>query len=283
MEYSIALIVGRFQPFHKGHLFLIKKALEKSDKIVIGIGSSNICDENNPIDFETRKKIIKTVVYKEKIEEKIIKIVPLDDFFDDEKWLKNLEKQVSKFDIALGNNEWTNKILKRAGYKVLRVNYYKRSLYEGWRIRKLIKQGKSWQDRVPEYLIKIISSRLNRNQILNIQFNNIVLGGTFDHLHKGHRAIINKAFSIGKKVTIGLATEKLYRKKFLNKIIEPYPKRKKTLERYINYHFGCGRLKIGAISDIYGPLKTTRNVEAIVVSKRTYPNALKINQLREKN
>ncbi|MEK7177332.1 MAG: adenylyltransferase/cytidyltransferase family protein [Patescibacteria group bacterium] len=58
MKNKIALIVGRFQPFHKGHLFLIKKALEKADKIIVGIGSSNITDVNNPIDFETRKKEI---------------------------------------------------------------------------------------------------------------------------------------------------------------------------------------------------------------------------------
>ena len=126
MQYRVALIVGRFQPFHKGHLFLIKKALEKSDKIVIGIGSSNITDENNPIDFETRKKIIKAVFYKEGIEEKLIKVIPLDDFLDDKKWLNNLKKQVWEFDIALGNNEWTNNILKKAGYKVLKVDYYKR-------------------------------------------------------------------------------------------------------------------------------------------------------------
>ena len=67
MNYHTALIVGRFQPFHKGHLFLIKKALEKADKIIIGIGSANMSDDNNPIDFETRKKIIKAVTYKEKI------------------------------------------------------------------------------------------------------------------------------------------------------------------------------------------------------------------------
>jgi len=87
---KIALIVGRFQPFHKGHLFLIKKALEKADKIIIGIGSANITDENNPIDYETRRKIIRAVAYKEKFENRLIKIVPLDDFFDDEKWLENI-------------------------------------------------------------------------------------------------------------------------------------------------------------------------------------------------
>jgi pantetheine-phosphate adenylyltransferase len=272
---------------------LIKKALKKADKIIIGIGSANVSDENNPIDFETRKKTIKAVAYKEKFEDKLIKTISLDDFFDDKKWLENLKKQVGKFDLSLGNNDWTNKILKKAGYKVMKVDYFKRSLYEGWRIRKLIKEGKDWQDRVPKYLISNIKDQISplrqgfegqaKIHIKNQKYKHIVLGGTFDRFHLGHQAIINKAFSIGKKVTIGLATEKLYRKKFLNKIIEPYPKRKKTLERYINYHFGCGRLKIGAISDIYGPLKTARNVEAIIVSKRTYPNALKINQLREKN
>jgi len=129
MDYHVALIVGRFQPFHKGHLFLIKKALEKADKIIIGIGSANITDENNPIDYETRKKVIKAVFYKEKMEEKLSRIVPLDDFFDDEKWLFNLKKQVGKFDLALGNNEWTNNILKKAGYKVLEVDYCNRDLY----------------------------------------------------------------------------------------------------------------------------------------------------------
>src|SRR3989344_7845542 len=131
MDYRIALIVGRFQPLHKGNLFLIKKALEKADKIIIGIGSANMSDENNPIDFETRKKVIKAVAYKEKIfGDRLIKIVPLDDFFDDKKWLKNLEKQVGKFDLAFGNNDWTNNILKKPGYKVLKVDYYKRDLFE---------------------------------------------------------------------------------------------------------------------------------------------------------
>ena len=165
MKHKTALIVGRFQPFHKGHLFLIKRALEKADKIVVGIGSANISDVNNPIDFEARKKIIKAVAYKEKFEDRLIKIVPLDDFFNDKKWLTNLKKQVGEFDLALGHNEWTNNILKKAGYKVLKINYYKRGIYEGWRIRKLIKQEKKWQDRVPTYLISNIKDTDQKSKI----------------------------------------------------------------------------------------------------------------------
>ncbi len=277
MKYPVALIVGRFQPFHNGHLFLIKKALEKADKIIIGIGSANISDKNNPIDFETRKKIIKAVFYKESIEKKLIKIIPLDDFFDDKKWLSNLKKQVGEFDLALGNNDWTNNILKKAGYKVLKIDYYKRTLYEGWRIRKLIKEGKKWQDRVPKYIVSWLHGFIAKNNNETIkQFNHVVLGGTFDHFHKGHKALLEKAFEIGKKVTIGIATEEIYKDKFLSKTVESFAVRKKSVEKYIK------KADIISFSDIYGATLKERNIDAIVVSRETLENAAKINAERKK-
>ena len=285
MQHKIALIVGRFQPFHKGHLFLIKKALEKADKIIIGIGSANITDVNNPIDFETRKKIIKAVFYKEGIEEKLSKIVPLDDFFDDRKWLSNLKKQVGKFDLALGNNEWTNNILKKAGLKIIEVDYYKRGEYEGWRIRKLIKEGKRWQNRVPKYIAKLLYGYMvNKNNMTIKQYNNIVLGGTFDHFHKGHEALLTKAFEVGKKITIGIATEEIYKDKFLSETVESFEERKKSINKYIKKYLVDGRLiDIISFSEFTGGTDKIRDIDAIIVSRETFPNALKINELRKKN
>lgn len=291
MKYRLALIVGRFQPFHKGHLFLIKKALEKAEKIVIGIGSANIIDENNPIDFETRKKIIKAVVYKEKIEDRLIKVVSLDDFFDDKKWLKNLKKQVGKFEIALGNNNWTNKILKNAGYKVLKIDYYKRNLYEGWRIRKLIKEGKKWQNRVPKYLTEYIKNQISIHQLADkntdqkskVIFKQVVLGGTFDRFHCGHKALISKAFEIGDKVTIGIGTAELYKNKLLSDSIEPFSLRKKSVSEFLKKNSWLKRAKLISFSDFTGGTDKEKNINAIVVSRETFPNALKINQLRDKN
>ncbi len=284
MKYPVALIVGRFQPFHKGHLFLIKNALEKADKIIIGIGSANIYDENNPIDFETRKKIIKAVFYKEDIEERLIKIVALDDFFDDKKWLDNLKKQVGKFDIALGNNEWTNNILEKAGYKVLRVDYFKRSLYEGWRIRKLAKEGKKWENRVPKYIVSWLHGFIVKynNEIIK-QLNNVVVGGTFDHFHKGHQALLTKAFEVGEKITIGIATEEIYKNKFLSETIEPFMIRKKSVSEFLKKKGWLSRAKLIPFFHFTGGADKLKNIDAIVVSKETYSNALKINSLREKN
>jgi pantetheine-phosphate adenylyltransferase len=279
MQYHTVLIVGRFQPFHKGHLFLLKKALKTADKIVIAIGSANINDDNNPLDFETRKKIIRAVAYKEKIEKKIIKIVPLDDFFNDKKWLENLQDQVGDFNAAIGNNDWTNKILEKAGYKVIKVDYLKRGIYEGWRIRNLIRNKKKWQNRVPDYLIKAITDYGLR--IAN--FNHVVLGGTFDRFHRGHQAMLEKAFEVGKKVTIAVATEKLYRDKLLAEIIEPFTVRKKSVSGFLKKKGWLSRAKLISFTEFTGGADKEKNINAIIVSKRTSLNALKINQLRENN
>ena len=274
-KYQIALIVGRFQPFHNGHLYLLKKALLISEKVIFAIGSASIFDENNPLSYEKRKEIIETVVKNERIADKLIKIVPIEDYYNDEKWLKNLREKVGKFDVAMGNNNWTNKILEKAGYKVLKVAHYKRYLYEGWKIRKLIREGKDWEKRVPNHLIFNLKFSIF-NKIAN--FKNVVLGGTFDHLHKGHKTLIKKAFEIGKNVTIGLATEKLYKDKFLSESIETFENRKKSIEKYVKKE-----AKIISFSDITGGADKEKKYEAIVVSRETYLNALKINQLRQQN
>ena len=50
-----ALFIGRFQPFHSGHVDAIKQISEK--EIIIGIGSSQYSGtDDNPYSFEERKK-----------------------------------------------------------------------------------------------------------------------------------------------------------------------------------------------------------------------------------
>ncbi len=157
-KYKLGLIIGRFQPFHKGHAYLIKKSLESIDKIVIGIGSSNVTDDNNPYDFDKRKKMIEEFIKKENLEDRVLKIFPSEDDPSDDVWLEKTLNNVSSIDVVVGNNDWVNGIFGKAGIKVMKVDYYKRYLFEGWKIRKLMREGKSWQNRVPEYLIAQIKA-----------------------------------------------------------------------------------------------------------------------------
>lgn len=51
------LLVGRFQPFHLGHLEALQFALTKVDKLWVGLGSSNQpIQKNNPFSADQRKK-----------------------------------------------------------------------------------------------------------------------------------------------------------------------------------------------------------------------------------
>ena len=156
MHYNTALLIGRFQPFHNGHLYLMKKALLSADKLIIGIGSANVTDKNNPYSVGLRQLIIKTMIKEENLSDKIVQIILLDDFHNDEKWLKQINEKSKKFDLVVGNNKWTNRILERAGYPILRVGFYKRYQYEGEKIRQLMKEGKKWQNRVPSYLTPLL-------------------------------------------------------------------------------------------------------------------------------
>lgn len=148
MHFKTALIIGRFQPFHLGHLYLLKKTLKISDKVKIAVGSATIYDENNPLDYKTREQIIKAVFYKEKLEDRLLNVVPLDDFPDDKEWLSEIIRLAGDFDVVVSNNEWTVEIMKKAGFLVKQFPYFKRSLYEGWRVRELIIKNGSWQKRI---------------------------------------------------------------------------------------------------------------------------------------
>lgn len=150
--YKIGLLIGRFQPFHNGHLYLIKESLNQVEKLIIGIGSSNVQNLDNPFDFETRKKMIETVFAKEGLEDKLLQIIPIPDAHDDDEWLRLVLKAAGKFDISIGQNEWTNGILEKAGYNALRFPFYKRYVLEGKKIRERMRKGKEWKDRVPPYL-----------------------------------------------------------------------------------------------------------------------------------
>jgi len=300
MRYKVALIVGRFQPFHKGHLFLVKKALQKADKIVFGIGSANIHDEYNPLNFNQRKKMLEIVIQKEKLEARVLKIVPLDDVYNDEKWLKNVREKAGRFDLVVSNSEWTNKILEKAGYKIWRLGYYRKDLYEGWRVRELIKAGKNFKNRIPAYLYPFLIfnfqfSIFNKNfkfqnskqksnpySLISNSYLHSILGGTFDRLHKGHEKFISQAFEKSQRVTIGLTTEKMIRKKILWQTIESFSDRNKYLIKFLKQKGYDKRATIIPLDDIYGIGAKREKIDAVFVTEETFPGGLAINKLRQK-
>jgi nicotinamide-nucleotide adenylyltransferase len=159
-KYSTGLVVGRFQPFHKGHLYLLQKALEVADKIIIAIGSVEKQDAQNPIPFAQREQMLRQVLQKEGLADRVTKIVSLQDYPSDEQWVSELEKVAGPFEVVVGNNDWTNRVLTEAGYAALTVPDLQRDKYQGTVIRDSAKESRAWQDSVPNYLADQISTLL---------------------------------------------------------------------------------------------------------------------------
>lgn len=158
-SHEVGVIIGRFQPLHMGHLWIIKKALEKFEKIIILVGSSNVTNEHNPWSINKRMEMINLFLEHENLKERVTKIEEIEDVPDDNKWLKiSLSKIDTDNFVVVGDNEWVNGIFEKSGYKVLRTGYFDRHIFEGAKIRSLIYKNKKWEDRVPNYLVELIKS-----------------------------------------------------------------------------------------------------------------------------
>jgi len=107
------------------------------------------------------------------------------------------------------------------------------------------------------------------------------MGGTFDHLHDGHRYLIETALSLSYNVHIGLTTQEMLNRKKHGSKIESYEFRKKALEDYIKSITDLERVKIIELDNPFGPPIDDPEYEGIVVSQETYKGALKINEIRD--
>ena len=160
-KYKTGLVIGRFQPFHKGHGYLVLEALKHANKLIIGIGSINQDDSNNPLTFNQVKQLLTKFIIEEGIGNKIIGVYGIPDFVSDAQWGKYVTTNLPHFDLVISNNDWTNQILKASGYTIIEVPFFKRELFEGKQIRQLFRTNKPWANRVPEYLIDQTKASLN--------------------------------------------------------------------------------------------------------------------------
>lgn len=155
-----ALIVGRWQPFHKGHQFLISQAVFHYDDVCIGIGSSQESrTSNNPLNAAEREEIIRAM-YPEKI---LFKVA---DKPDCSSWVEAVESklgeklnvsEISDEFVAITQNGITQRCFRKGGYQVERQILWNPEIYSGTRIRNMIrKENPEWKGLVPDKVQEIL-------------------------------------------------------------------------------------------------------------------------------
>jgi len=143
-----ALMVGRFQPFHNGHLAVIRELAERFDAIIIGIGSADQShSKDNPFTAGERHLMISCSLEEEGILDYYL--VPIVDLNRYALWVAHVESLVPPFDRVFSNNPLTRRLFEESGYEVEKPFLYDRHMYSGQLIRKLIVEDGNWQKLVP--------------------------------------------------------------------------------------------------------------------------------------
>ncbi len=151
------LLIGRFQPFHLGHLYAVKYSLERVEFIYIIVGSSQKSHQpDNPFTAGERVAMIKAALEEEGIDCRRWLILPLPDAEAHSLWVSSVKATVPRFDVVFSNDPLTKTLFSEEGIRVLDIEFRERDKLSATEIRRRIVEGEEWESLVPKAVARII-------------------------------------------------------------------------------------------------------------------------------
>lgn len=147
------VILGRFQPFHKGHEFMVKFAerwrLSNHPELplIIAIGSSNRPESlRNPWSYQEREGMIRHWIESNDFTT-IPKIISIPDIDDLPNWVSHAESYHGKAGIFLSSDIDTLELYSRSDWPVVEISFEERERLEGWRVRETARMMSTIEDK----------------------------------------------------------------------------------------------------------------------------------------
>lgn len=150
------LFIGRFQPFHLGHLDAIKQCLALSRKIIIGIGSSQYSGTaRNPFSAQQRHAMILAGLRDARIPRSRYRIIEIPDIHDDARWPAHVEKLAGKFEAVMSGSKKVRSLFKKQLRHTILAPKFNLAI-SATEIRRRMRTGKAWKYLVPTSIAVII-------------------------------------------------------------------------------------------------------------------------------
>jgi len=151
------LFIGRFQPFHLGHLGAIKDVLNEVDELVVVVGSAqyshNLAD---PFTAGERLVMIRKALEEAGIDYGRIWTVPVPDVHLHMLWVSAVEGYTPKFDVVYSNEPLTRRLFTEAGHNVKSIRFHKRKVYSSTKIREKMLNKENWEKFLPRSVAEFI-------------------------------------------------------------------------------------------------------------------------------
>ena len=149
------LFIGRFQPFHNGHLEVLKEMSNEVDDLIIGVGSAQHSHTlQDPFTAGERLLMISESLRAEKLNG--FYIIPIMDINRYSVWVSHVRSLLPPFDVIYTNNTLTSTLFGEAGLEVRKPRLYDRERYSGKEIRRRMMLGEDWRSLVPDAAARII-------------------------------------------------------------------------------------------------------------------------------
>lgn len=147
-----ALFIGRFQPFHIGHLYSINHILEKFDELVIVVAAAQYSFTiDNPFTAGERIEMIRAGLgdaYKR------VYIVPVDNVPSNYEWPRHVLSYTPRAQVVYSNNEFVRLLFKSYGLEACETPFVPG--VSGTIVRRLMAEGGEWERLVPVTTAEVI-------------------------------------------------------------------------------------------------------------------------------
>lgn len=169
-----ALFIGRFQPFHLGHLEVVKQAIKENDQLIIAIGSTQYSFQPaNPFTCGERIQMVENALQEARIPAEKYRIIPVPNIETYALWVRHVELYLPPFSkIYTGSAvvkslfEQENLRLKNP-YHIIEVK--KKIKVSSTQIRDRILHDKNWQELLPKNVAKLLREWKATDRLRQIQ------------------------------------------------------------------------------------------------------------------
>ncbi len=162
-----ALFVGRFQPFHRGHLRMAEAILKAYPEVIIALGSAQYSHTpENPFTAAERYEMIDRTL--SRAGHGNYRIIPVPDVGVHALWVPHLQTLVPPYDVAFTNDPLSRRLFQEAGVRVEERPLMERKTLSGTEVRRRILSGEAWEELLPPPVVEVMREIDGANRIRSI-------------------------------------------------------------------------------------------------------------------